>query len=90
MERLDDESRRQVEEYVADCDNGYGPMAACFSTAEYLSLFERKHVEAVHLLENSCFRPKSDKSQNGVEADGTKAYLPACCNLGRMSDFPLR
>ena len=65
-------------------------MAACFSTAEYLSLFERKHVEAVHLLENSCFRPKSDKSQNGVEADGTKAYLPACYNLGRMSDCPLR
>jgi len=81
---IDDESRRQVEEYVADCDNGSGPMVACFSTAEYLSLFERKHVEAMHLFENACFRPKSDKSPNGVEVDGTKAYLPACYNLGRM------
>jgi FOG: TPR repeat, SEL1 subfamily len=41
-------------------------MVACFSTAEYLSLFLRKHKEAALLYENTCFRPANDKSPNGV------------------------
>jgi hypothetical protein len=43
---IDDESRQQVEDYKQACDNGKGPVVACFATGEYLSLFERKHKEA--------------------------------------------
>lgn len=81
---IDDESKAQVEEYIASCDDGKGPMVACFSTAEYLSLLLRKHEEAAALYENTCFRPKTDKSPNGVEVDGTKAYPPSCFNLAQM------
>lgn len=81
---IDDESKQQVEEYIRSCNNGKGPMVACFSTAEYLSLFERKHADAADLYYNTCFRPAKDKSPNGVEVDGTKAYPPSCFNLGQM------
>ena len=39
---IDDESRQQVEDYTEACNNGKGPMVACFATAEYLSMFERR------------------------------------------------
>lgn len=81
---IDDESRQQVEDYRQACDNGKGPMVACFSTGEYLSLFERKHREAAELYKNVCFRPKADRSPNGVEVDGTKAYPAGCFNLAKM------
>uniref|UniRef100_A0A6S8YAL9 Beta-lactamase n=1 Tax=Ditylum brightwellii TaxID=49249 RepID=A0A6S8YAL9_9STRA len=81
---IDDESKAQVEEYIAACDNGNGPMVACYSTAEYLSLFLRKHKEAASLYENTCFRSNKDKSPNGIEVDGTKAYAPSCFNLAQM------
>ena len=81
---IDDESRQQVEDYIEACDGGKGPMVACFSMAEYVSLFLRKHKEAAALYENTCFRPRSDKSANGVAVDGTKAYPPACFNLAQM------
>lgn len=83
---IDDESKRQVEEYIDSCDGGKGPMVACHSTAEYLSLFERKHVDAMKLYENCCFRPKEDKSPNGVyiEEDKSKAYPPSCYNLAQF------
>jgi TPR repeat protein len=81
---MDDESRAQVEEYIRSCNNGKGPMVACFSTAEYLSLFLRKHGDAADLYYNTCFRPIKDKSPNGVEVDGTKAYPPSCFNLAQM------
>lgn len=81
---LDDESKAQVEEYIRSCNNGKGPMVSCFSTAEYLSLFERKHADAAELYHNTCFRPAKDKSTNGVEVDGTKAYPPSCFNLAQM------
>mmetsp|Transcript_10026 Transcript_10026/g.29663 ORF Transcript_10026/g.29663 Transcript_10026/m.29663 type:complete len:363 (-) Transcript_10026:219-1307(-) len=81
---IDDESRQQVEDYIEACDKGRGPMVACYSTAEYLSLFLRKHKEAEKLYNNTCFRPRKDKSANSVEVDGTKAYAPACFNLAQM------
>jgi hypothetical protein len=81
---IDDESRQQVEDYKQACDDGKGPMVACFSTAEYLSLFERKHKEAADLYRNVCFRPKEDKSPNRMLVDGTMAYPPGCYNLGKM------
>ena len=81
---IDDESRQQVEDYIEACDGGKGPMVACFSMAEYVSLFLRKHGEAAALYENTCFRPKKDKSANGVVVDGTRAYPPACFNLAQM------
>lgn len=89
---IDEESRRQVDEYIADCDGGKGPMVACHSMAEYLSLFERKHVEAMRLYENCCFRPATDKSPNGIlvedgEKGGgkkSKAYPPSCYNLAQF------
>jgi TPR repeat protein len=81
---IDDESKRQVEEYIRACANGAGPMVACFSTAEYLSLFLRKHADAADLYYNTCFRPANDKSPNGVLVDGTMAYSPSCFNLGQM------
>lgn len=81
---IDDESKQQVDDYIEACDNGKGPMVACFSTAEFLSLFLRKHKEASELYDNTCFRPKSDKSPNGAIVDGTKAYGPACFNLAQM------
>jgi len=82
---IDDETKAQVDEYIRSCDNGKGPMVACYSMGEYLSLFERKHKEAMDLFENTCFRPPNDTSTNGVEAeDGTKAYPPACFNLARF------
>jgi TPR repeat protein len=59
-------------------------MVACFSTAEYLSLFLRKHADAAELYQNTCFRPSTDNSPNGVEVDGTKAYPPSCFNLAQM------
>ena len=58
---IDDQSRQQVEDYKQACDGGKGPMVACFSTAEFISLFERKHKEAADLYRNVCFRPASDK-----------------------------
>ena len=39
---IDEESRQQVDDYTQACDKGKGPMVACFATAEYLSMFERK------------------------------------------------
>lgn len=81
---IDDESKKQVEEYIRACNNGNGPMVACFSTAEYLSLFDRKHAGAAELYHNTCFRPVKDTSPNGVEVDGTKAYPPSCFNLAQM------
>lgn len=81
---IDEESRQQVEDYIEACDKGRGPMVACFSMAEYLSLFLRKHKEAEELYHNTCFRPRKDKSPNGAEVDGTKAYGPACFNLAQM------
>mmetsp|Transcript_2350 Transcript_2350/g.4372 ORF Transcript_2350/g.4372 Transcript_2350/m.4372 type:complete len:969 (+) Transcript_2350:109-3015(+) len=86
---IDEESSQQVKDYIEACDNGKGPMVACLSTAEYLSLFLRKHKEAALLYENTCFRPASDKSPNGVlimdkNRSKTKAYPPACFNLAQM------
>ena len=81
---IDDESRQQVEDYKQACDNGKGPMVACFATAEYLSLFERKHRQAADLYRNVCFRPKNDKSPNRALVDGTMAYPPGCYNLAKM------
>jgi len=81
---IDDESKQQVDDYIEACDDGKGPMVACFSTAEFVSLFLRKHKEASELYQNTCYRPKADKSANGVLIDGTKAYAPACYNLAQM------
>lgn len=81
---IDEQSKQQVSDYMEACDNGKGPMVACFATAEFLSLFERKHKRAAELYHNACFRPKKDKSANGVLVDGTKAYPPACFNLAQM------
>ncbi|KAL3920451.1 MAG: hypothetical protein SGILL_003256, partial [Bacillariaceae sp.] len=81
---IDEESQQQVDDYKEACDNGKGPMVACFATGEFLSMFERKHKEAFDLYENTCFRPLKDKSANGVEVDGTKAYPPACFNLAKQ------
>ena len=39
---IDEESRQQVEDYLQACDGGKGPMVACFATAEYISMFERR------------------------------------------------
>lgn len=39
---IDEESRQQVDDYIQACDNGKGPMVACFATGEYISMFERK------------------------------------------------
>ena len=39
---IDEESRQQVEDYMQACDNGKGPMVACFASAEYMGMFERK------------------------------------------------
>jgi TPR repeat protein len=83
---IDTESSQQVQDYIEACDNGRGPMVACYSTAEYLSLFLRKHKEAALLYENTCFRPGNDKSANGVSMDKgkSKAYPPSCFNLAQM------
>mmetsp|Transcript_8146 Transcript_8146/g.10645 ORF Transcript_8146/g.10645 Transcript_8146/m.10645 type:complete len:308 (+) Transcript_8146:136-1059(+) len=82
---IDDESRQQVEDYRQACNNGKGTMAACFATGEYLSLYERKHKEAVDLYRNVCFRDKKDKSPNGILVDGTMAYPTGCFNLAKMT-----
>lgn len=81
---IDPETQQQVEDYIQACDHGKGPMVSCFSTAEYLSLFLRKHTEAETLYRNACFRPLSDRSPNGVQVGDTKAYPPACFNLAQM------
>lgn len=81
---IDDESRQQVEDYKQACDHGKGPMVACFATAEYISLFERRHAQAAELFRNVCFRPKTDKSPNGVLVDNTKAYPAGCFNLAKL------
>lgn len=39
---IDEESQQQVDDYLQACDGGKGPMAACFATGEYISMFERK------------------------------------------------
>lgn len=80
---IDEESQQQVDDYKEACDGGKGPMVACFATAEFISMFERKHLEAYELFENTCFRPITDRSPNGKEVDGTKAYPPACFNLAK-------
>ncbi len=81
---IDEESQQQVDDYRDACNDGKGPMVACFATAEFLSMFERKHIEAFKLFENTCTRPLKDKSPNSKEVDGTKAYPPACFNLAKM------
>jgi TPR repeat protein len=81
---IDEESQQQVDDYRDACNDGKGPMVACFATAEFLSMFEQKHMEAFKLFENTCFRPLKDKSPNGKEVDGEKAYPPACFNLAKM------
>lgn len=43
-----------------------------------------QHKEAFDLFENVCFRPLKDKSPNGKEVDGTKAYPPGCFNLAKL------
>jgi len=83
---IDEESNQQVQDYIQACDNGKGPVVACFSTAEYLSLFLRKHKEAEILYENTCFRQKNDKSANAVLMDRgrSRAYPPGCFNLAQF------
>ncbi len=83
---IDEESNQQVQDYIQACDNGKGPVVACYSTAEYLSLFLRKHKEASILYENTCFRPGNDQSANAVSMDRgkSKAYPPSCFNLAQM------
>mmetsp|Transcript_29542 Transcript_29542/g.42251 ORF Transcript_29542/g.42251 Transcript_29542/m.42251 type:complete len:327 (-) Transcript_29542:179-1159(-) len=82
---IEADSAREIEEYIEACDKGKGPVVACFSTAEYLSLMDLNYEEACALYENTCFRPMSDKSPNTVKMDdGTKAYPPACFNLARF------
>jgi TPR repeat protein len=49
-----------------------------------LSTYYVQHEAAFELFENTCYRPKTDKSSNGVEVDGTKAYGPACFNMAKM------
>jgi hypothetical protein len=39
---IDEESQQQVDDYIQACDNGKGPMVACFAKGEYLSMFQRK------------------------------------------------
>lgn len=39
---IDEESQQQVDDYILACDNGKGPMVACFAKGEYLSMFQRK------------------------------------------------
>jgi len=82
---IDDESKQQVLDYLEACDDGKGPVVACFAAAEYLSLFERKHKKAAELYQNVCHRPKTDKSPNSVEIDGTKAYPAGCFNLAKVT-----
>jgi hypothetical protein len=86
---IDDESKQQVNDYLEACDGGKGPMVACYAAGEYLSLFERRHKEAADLYRNVCYRPKNDKSPNGVEVDGTKAYPAGCFNLAKVGTFGL-
>jgi TPR repeat protein len=81
---IDEESQQQVDDYKQACDGGKGPMVACFATGEFISMFERKHIDAFELYNNTCFRPLQDKSPNGKEVDGTKAYPPSCFNLAKM------
>mmetsp|Transcript_14412 Transcript_14412/g.22219 ORF Transcript_14412/g.22219 Transcript_14412/m.22219 type:complete len:343 (-) Transcript_14412:38-1066(-) len=81
---IDEESKQQVQDYREACQNGKGPMVACFATAEFVSLFERKHKEAFGLYENTCFRSAKDKSPNGVLVDKTKAYPAGCFNMAQM------
>ncbi|CAJ1954427.1 unnamed protein product [Cylindrotheca closterium] len=81
---IDEESRQQVDDYIEACNNGKGPMAACYATGEFLSMFERKHQEAFDLFENVCFRPLCDKSPSAAEVDEGKAYGPGCFNLAKM------
>lgn len=81
---IDKESRQQVKDYIQACDHGRGPIVACFSTAEYISLFLRKHKEAETLYRNTCFRSSHDKSPNGIKVDGSIAYPAACFNLAQM------
>lgn len=81
---IDEESRQQVNDYKQACNNGKGPMVACFATAEYLSLWENKHKEAADLYRNVCFRPKNDKSPNRKLVDGTQSYPAGCYNLAKM------
>jgi TPR repeat protein len=81
---IDEQSKQQVDDYKQACDGGRGPMVACFATAEFISLFERKHKDAFELYKNTCYRPKTDKSPNGVLVDNTKAYPASCFNLAQM------
>jgi hypothetical protein len=39
---IDDESQQQVDDYMEACNDGKGPMVACYATGEFLSMFERK------------------------------------------------
>lgn len=55
---IDEESRQQVDDYVQACDNGKGPMVACFATAEYISMFERR-VSAVMFFKSTTSRQES-------------------------------
>jgi TPR repeat protein len=81
---IDDESRQQVDDYKQACDGGKGPMVACYATAEFISLFERRHREAAELYRNVCFRPTTDKSPNRQLIDGTMSYPAGCFNLAKM------
>eukprot|EP00592_Proboscia_alata_P003007 CAMPEP_0194366358 /NCGR_PEP_ID=MMETSP0174-20130528/14389_1 /TAXON_ID=216777 /ORGANISM="Proboscia alata, Strain PI-D3" /LENGTH=346 /DNA_ID=CAMNT_0039141497 /DNA_START=241 /DNA_END=1281 /DNA_ORIENTATION=+ len=82
---IDDESKAEVDAYTKECNDGAGPVVACFSTAEYISLMQRDYDKVIQLYENTCFRPASDKSPNTVTMpDGTKSYPPACFNLARF------
>jgi TPR repeat protein len=81
---IDEQSKQQVDDYRQACNGGKGNMVACFATAEFVSLFERKHKDAFDLYKNICYRPKKDTSPNGVLVDGTKAYPAGCFNLAQM------
>jgi TPR repeat protein len=80
---IDEQSRQQVEDYKQACNDGKGPMVACFSTAQFISLYDMNYKGANNLYHNVCFRPKTDKSPNGVMIDGTMSYPAGCFNLAR-------
>ena len=75
---MGDESKQQVEEYVRSCNHGEGLMA-CLPLP---SKAWRGYGSIQH--NNACFRPKKDKSPDGVEVDGTQAYPPSYFNLAQM------
>ena len=89
---IDEESRQQVDDYMQACDNGKGPMVACFATAEYIGMFEMKVRETSMSLILYIFNTDNVSNFTSLYNESTKKlsnFLRTCVSGQKQTSLPM-